>query len=327
MPAPSPFSRYLVLALAWSALATASAQAIRTESIGLQTAAAPTVIDGRISGGEIVDYRVSGQAAQILSVDLKTSNPANYFNISLRDSPEALFIGSTAGTVADLPLPESGDYIVRVYLMPAAARRDESASFSLALALGAPEFADALFGGPDYWEVRGLERDALNVRAGPDTRYAVVSLLRNGDVLANRGCRLTGTERWCSIRAYGSGVTGWVAGRYLVEAAAPPRPRVPDGGPEGNGTPFDATGYLPCAREPDRPAGQCIFGVVREGPGNAGVWIAVGDGSERHILFEAGTPVATDGADSLEVERQTDLFRIRIGSERYDIPFAVVYGG
>jgi hypothetical protein len=34
-------------------------------------------------------------------------------------------------------------------------------------------------------------------------------------------CRLIGGERWCEIRATHSGAMGWVAGGYLVEAAAP----------------------------------------------------------------------------------------------------------
>jgi len=87
----------------------------------------------------------------------------------------------------------------------------------------------------------------LNVRSGPSTRYGVTSVLNNGDVLANRGCRRTSEERWCLVRADGSSIEGWVAGRFLVEAAALQQPEVPEGGPAGNGMPFDATGFVPCA--------------------------------------------------------------------------------
>jgi hypothetical protein len=67
--------------------------------------------------------------------------------------------------------------------------------------------------------------------------------------------------------------------------------------------------------------------VIREGPGNAGVWIALGDGKERQILFEGGVPVATDGSAALGYDKDADLTLVRIGDQRYEIPDAVVYGG
>jgi hypothetical protein len=72
---------------------------------------------------------------------------------------------------------------------------------------------------------------------------------------------------------------------------------------------------------------QCPFGVIREGPGNAGVWIALGDGEERQILFEGGTPVTTDSPETLRFDKTGDLFVIRVGDERFEIPDAVVSGG
>ena len=62
-------------------------------------------------------------------------------------------------------------------------------------------------------------------------------------------------ERWSVvIPATHTGVTGWVAGRYLVESAAPRRPAMAEGGPIGNGVPFDATGLVPCAACVGEPA-------------------------------------------------------------------------
>jgi uncharacterized protein YgiM (DUF1202 family) len=307
---------------------TAAAQEVRLHPVNLDQVGKLRIVESTITGDEIVDYQVTGEASQILSVDLMTSNPASYFNIQPAGSNEAIFIGSTQGTVADVPLPESGAYVIRVYLMRSAARRGETAKFSLGISLGSPEFADGLSGGPDYWKVSGVGgSDALNLRAGPSTRYEPIGKLRNGEVLQNRGCRLTGGKRWCAIRATHSGVTGWVAGRYLIEAAPPQAPAVPAGGPIGNGVPFDATGFVPCAAHAGQPKRQCPFGVVRDGPGNAGVWIALGDGSERHILFESGTPVATNSAHALSFEKTGDLFVVRVGDERYEIPEAVVNGG
>lgn len=308
--------------------AAASAQTIKAERLAPEGTGDLLVVEGSITGDEMIDYIIGAEQSQILSVDMQTSNDSTYFNILPSGSDEAIFIGSTTGTVADVPAPTAGDYTVRVYLMRNAARRNETADYSVAVSLGAPEFADGLSGDPDYWQVAGVGGgDTLNLRSGPSTRYAVVSRLNNGSVLQNRGCRMTGEDRWCQIRAMGSGVTGWVAGRFLVEAAAPRAPAVPEGGPVGNGFPFDATGEIPCASAPDEPMRQCPFGVVRSGPGNAGVWIAIGGGVERQILFEGGVPATTGPAGALSFEKFGDLFKVRIDSERYEIPDAVVFGG
>ena len=313
--------------LLFASATTALAQEIRRESIDLDQINELRLVPGEIRGREIVDYQVSGEHSQILSVDLLTSNLANYFNILRAGSNQAIFIGSTRGAVADVPLPESGAYVVRVYLIRSAARRGETARYSLGISLGRPECADGVSGGPDYWKVSAGGGFALNLRAGPSTRYDVTGKLRNGEVLQNRGCRLTGGERWCAIRATHTGVTGWVAGRFLVESAAPRRPAMTEGGPVGNGEPFDATGLVPCAAHAGEPLRQCPFGVIRAGLGNAGLWVALGDETERHILFEGGVPVTTNSADTMGFEKAGDLFLIRVGDERFEVPEAVLTGG
>jgi hypothetical protein len=306
---------------------TAFAQDVHQEAVDLGEANELRLVQATITGREIVDYRVSGKRSQILSVDLMTSNSASYFNILPSGSNEAIFIGSTRGLVADISLPEGGTYVIRVYLMRSAARRGETASYSLGISLGRPEFADGLSGGPDYWKVSVGGGFTLNLRAGPSTRYEAIGKFHNGTVLQNRGCRLTGDERWCAIRATHTGVKGWVAGRYLVESAAPQRPAIVEGGPKGNGAPFDATGRVPCAARIGAPIRQCPFGVVREGPGNAGLWVALADGVERQILFESGAPITTNSGDTMSFEKAGALFLIQVGYERFEVPEAVITGG
>lgn len=179
------------------------------------------VVDAIISGSQIIDYTVSGEQSQILSVDLKSTSPSAYFNVLPEASPTALFIGSIRGNVADVRLPESGVYRIRVYQMRSAARRKESAAISLGVSLGDPEYADGLAGGPDYWELALDGQQTLNLRSGPSTRYGVRGVLRQGVPLQNLGCRLTGPERWCLVRSSGSDAMGWAAGRYLREGPAP----------------------------------------------------------------------------------------------------------
>lgn len=321
-----PF-RLAAVAVALALAAACQAEAIRTEDISEQAAAAGTVLASEITGDQSIDYVLAADAGQILSVDLSASNASLYFNILPRGAPEALFIGSTSGNVADIPVPEAGTYVIQVYLMRNASRRNQTAEFTLGVGIVGAAFADSLAGEPDWWSVSGLTDGALNIRSGPDTRYAVVSLVQNGQLMQNLGCRMTGTARWCNVRVDGSGVQGWVAGQYLVEAAAPTLPGMPAGGPVGNGGPFDSTGYVDCAAGPEDAMRLCPFGVVRDGPGNAGVWIALGDGDERHILFEGGSPVATNTDAALSFSKSGDAYLISIGSERYSFPDALVMGG
>ena len=279
----------MMLVLVMSPL-TRAQQSIQ-QQINLPALGHYAVVAGVIEGSDIIDYQVSGERGQVLSVDLNARPGSAYFNVLPENSETPLFIGATEGEVADVSLPGPGDYRIRVYQMRSAARRGERSEFSLGVSLGAPEYADGLSGGPDYWQVNLEQGRGLNLRDGPSTRYASVGVLRAGTPLENRGCRMTGSERWCNIRAAGSGVTGWTAGQYLIEGPAPRPPASLPGGPQGAGRPFDATGYLTCGRAGEASAQQCPFGVIREGPGNAGVWIATGSG-ERHILFEQGVPVA-----------------------------------
>lgn len=315
------------LALCLSLTSAGFAQTGRTATVSAGAATTGTVLDGSLKGDETAEYLIAGQAGQTLSVDLLASNSSLNFNILPEGSQEALFVGSTSGNVADVALPTAGNYVVQVYLMRNAARRDELASYSLGIGLAGGDFADGLAGGPDWWQVAGISAGALNIRSGPDTRYDVVGKAQNGEVAQNRGCRMTRQTRWCRIRVDGSGVQGWVAGRYLVEGAAPVMAEMPAGGPKGNGVPFDATGEVSCSLTAEAPMGGCLFGVVRDGPGNAGVWIALGDGTERAILFEGGVPISADVAAPLTFGKDGDIFTISIGDERYQFPEAVVNGG
>jgi hypothetical protein len=316
---------FTAFALALAFAAASPAQTVQT--VPQASATAGTIYSGSVKGDETVDYVIAGAAGQTLSVDLSASNSSLYFNILPEGSDEALFIGSTSGNVADIPLPAAGNYVVQVYLMRNAARRDEGTTYSLGIGVAGVDFADSLAGGPDWWQVSGISEGALNIRSGPDTRYDVVGKAQNGEAAQNRGCRMTGQTRWCSIRIDGSGVQGWAAGRYLVEGAAPAMAEVPEGGPKGNGVPFDANGSVDCATLAGAPMGSCPFGVVRDGPGNAGVWIALADGTERQILFEGGAPVATNASAALSFEKVDDMFTISIGDERYGFPEALVNGG
>ncbi|MDM7979050.1 MAG: SH3 domain-containing protein [Rhizobium sp.] len=187
-----------------------------------------TVIRGTVRGYEGANYRINVRGGQRLAVTMDSSNSSNYFNILGPGGGEALFNGSISGDFADIIVPGSGDYVVQVYLMRNAARRNEQARFTLRIevtggrpiAPPAPDFADGLSGGPDFFQVVGISRgDALNIRTRPSAQSPIVTRVVNGEILRNGGCRMTGQTRWCRVSRPDGSNAGWAAGRFLVEAS------------------------------------------------------------------------------------------------------------
>lgn len=95
---------------------------------------------------------------------------------------------------------------------------------------------------------------------------------------------------------------------------------------------FNATGKIPCAQAQGQPMGQCDFGVARAAGGSAALSITMPDGRKRMIFFEKGKATGADlsqadGDMSFSATKETDLYKVRAGKERYEIPEAVVFGG
>jgi hypothetical protein len=95
---------------------------------------------------------------------------------------------------------------------------------------------------------------------------------------------------------------------------------------------FNATGKIPCAQHTGQPMGQCDFGVARVGAGTAVVIVTLFDGRKRMLMFSKGKAVGADlsqadGDMSFRATKEADLFMIRAGKERYELPEAVIFGG
>ena len=95
---------------------------------------------------------------------------------------------------------------------------------------------------------------------------------------------------------------------------------------------FDATGKIPCAWATGQPMNQCEFGVARAGRGTATVVVTRPGGRKRTVFFEGGKAIGADltqadGDMTFRVTKEADLFMIRAGRERYEIPEAVIFGG
>jgi hypothetical protein len=136
----------LILAMANSS----AAPSIRQQPVQFEKGATGTTIEGQINGEQIVDYTLFANAGQVMVVHFNTSNAAAYFNIMPPGSDVAIFIGSTSGNEFSAELKATGVYTVRVYLMRNAARRNETANYTLDIAIagdvlepGASDFANA----------------------------------------------------------------------------------------------------------------------------------------------------------------------------------------
>jgi hypothetical protein len=116
--------------------ATAAAQtAIRTQRVRFDKGASSAVIKGQVKGYADVDYLVGAGAGQTITVSLKPSNRSNYFNVLPPGSKDvAMHVGQTGDDYTGV-LPTDGDYTVRVYLVRAAARRNETSTYTLTVSV------------------------------------------------------------------------------------------------------------------------------------------------------------------------------------------------
>lgn len=94
------------------------------------------------------------------------------------------------------------------------------------------------------------------------------------------------------------------------------------------GTPYNATGNIPCVIGRDGADSSCAFGVVREGGGSGFVEVTMPSGSTVSIYFQNGEAVGAEGGTgAFSATRQGDETSVFIGEDRYTIPDAVIYGG
>jgi len=177
--------------------AGAASQDKRTEQVRFAGNAASTIIRGKLKGYQYIDYRLEAKAGQTLAVTITTTNPQNCFNVNPPESEQSMFVGSTSGNSFRGMLPDDGSYSVRVYLMRAAARRNESGSFTLKIgvtgkpiaALSAKE--DALISGTPFhasativarhpFDPKAVSCEAFVIRRGTDGTATVETRFAGG---------------------------------------------------------------------------------------------------------------------------------------------------
>lgn len=319
-------SSALILAAAAPALAQDSTRRVPVVFAGTETSVA---LAGTLKGYDSVDYILTAEAGQMLDMVLETDNASANFNVIPPGSDSAVFIGSTAGTVFNTTASASGDYTVQVYLMRNAARRDEVATYTLTITKGGPppaDFADALAGGPDFWQVAGLsDSGRLNLRREAAVTAEIVTRFRNGDVLRNKGCQMVAEARWCQVEAASDArLTGWVAGQYLRETASPD-----SAGDMLTEAGFNAEGMVKCAAGGAAPDQDCAFGVHRSSTGATILLSPPGGGAQRALTFAiAGQVFAVQDGTAATWLRQGDNWLVSLADGQvYLIPDALIFGG
>jgi hypothetical protein len=245
-------SRRLVLAGVWSIAGHAAwaTDPIDARPIHFARGATSATVKGSLKGDRIVDYRLGARAGQTMTVTLKTSNPSGYFNVLEPGSKDvAVFVGSSGGDRWEGTLAADGEYTVRVYLMRNAARRNESASYTLTVGIAG-----------------GAQTSALGT--------------------------------------------------------------APVGDAKVRGTPYHATGQVPCSTgAAANGSAQCEFGVIRGTPGNAEVHLTRPGGLQRVLTFR-GRDVSADAGSKVRAGKRGGMWSVDVdGDEHYQIPEAVISGG
>lgn len=327
------------------ATTTAQAQAPAAGATGqrLEVAANTneTVTEGVLSGFATARYVVNAGAGQELRVGLDADNGEAAFNVLGPGGGTPIFNGARSGRSFGAPLGASGDYTIEVYLARAAARRSEAASYSLKVSVNGtavPEaerparhvaVADALAGGPDFWEVANLGAGSgLAIRAEPGAGGATVAEVPAGTLLANGGCRVVAGERWCRVTGRDDpAVDGWAPGRNLREARGmvAPEAAVPAAS-DAPAPPLAAT-EIACAATPEQPLAACAFIMDATSDGTSALRIVLPGGGVRVIRFVNGEAVTSDGTGAFTASHSGGVAKIGIGGERFEIPDAVVRGG
>jgi hypothetical protein len=229
-----------------------AAATIESKQVQFAKGASSATVKGSLKGDRTIDYKLRAKAGQTMSVTLKTSNAANYFNVLPPGSSDvAVFVGSTSGNEWSGPLEADGEYTIRVYLMRSAARRDETANYTLTV-----------------------------------------------------------------------GVTGSAAAARSALGTAPA------GDAKVKGTPYHATGKVPCSMgSAPQGSAQCDFGVIRGKPGNAEVHVTPPGGFKRVLTF-MGAKVTSDANAKVKAGKSGDLWSVDVNDyEHYRIPEAVISGG
>lgn len=157
------------------------------QAVQFANGASSAQLRGTIRGDGDVDYTINARAGQTLAVSLQSSNASLYFNINPPSAANvSMFIGNLQGVEAKVMLPADGTYVVRVYLMRNAARRKESAAYTLDVAVTGqalaplPASQDAQVAGTRFHATAAVPCQTPGAEAGARCNAGVIRRGRDG---------------------------------------------------------------------------------------------------------------------------------------------------
>jgi hypothetical protein len=135
-----------------SLLLALPASAQQTVPVTFAKGKSSAVVTGSIKGDQDRTYKVDARAGQTMTVTLKSTKGNAEMNVYAPANDAAISLGSTDPYTFTTVLPTTGLYRVQVFQMRAAARRGETASYNLTIAItgGAKASTDALVPGTPY---------------------------------------------------------------------------------------------------------------------------------------------------------------------------------
>lgn len=123
--------RNLFIGLVMTLATPTLADTIRQETVRFAAGTSSSTIKSTVKGYDSIEYKVGVTASQKMSVQLDSRNSSLYFNIIAPGASAALYNSSIDGNGTSVTIPSSGNYVIQVYLMRNAARRGETANFTL----------------------------------------------------------------------------------------------------------------------------------------------------------------------------------------------------
>lgn len=147
-------TKMLFTALAASALlAAVPAAAQQVVPVTFAKGKSSATVTGSIKGDQDRTYTVDARAGQKMTVNLKSTKGSAEMNVFAPGNDTAISLGAIDPYNVTTTLPATGRYRIQVYQMRASARRGETASYALTIAItgAAPKAStDALVPGTKY---------------------------------------------------------------------------------------------------------------------------------------------------------------------------------